>query len=68
MSLFLTQGRIRGHPELSLLGFDLAQLSTIVRRDFPTLASRKIEIWVECQPTLACVTRALQLASGSMPF
>ena len=45
-----------GHPELSLLGFDLGRLLEQVRSGFPALASRRIEVWLRHQPMLACVT------------
>ncbi len=56
MSLVLHHLLLRGHPELNLIGFDLAQLIIEVRCDFSELDSHKIEVWLQRQPTLACVT------------
>lgn len=48
--------QVPGHPELSVLDFDLGRLLAEVQRDFPTLASRRIEVWLRTQSTLACIT------------
>jgi hypothetical protein len=56
MSLVLRRSQVGGHhPELSLLNFQLSGLVAEVRRDFPTLASRRIEVWLQTQSTLACI-------------
>ena len=47
--------RTPGHPELPLFDFDLPVLVAEVRADFPSLASRRIEVWLRVQPTLAYV-------------
>jgi hypothetical protein len=55
MSLVLRRSQVRDHPELSLLNFQLNGLVAEVRRDFPKLASRRIEVWLQTQSTLACI-------------
>jgi hypothetical protein len=55
MSLVLRRSRIQGYPELSLLKFQLNGLVAEARRDFPTLACRRIEVWLQTQSTLACI-------------
>ena len=55
MSLVFKREQARGHPELSLLGFNLRQLLENVQSGFPALISRPLEVWIQTQPTLACV-------------
>ena len=47
--------RARGHPELSFLGFDIGQTLARSRILFPGLASKRIEVCLQTQSTLACV-------------
>ena len=58
MSMLSAHARrvIRGHPELSLLDFDVGRTIVDVRREFPTLAPRQIEVWLQAQSTLSCIT------------
>ena len=55
MSLVLQKEQARGHPEFSLLGFNLRGLLDHVRTGFPALAGKPVEVWLQSQATLACV-------------
>jgi len=44
-----------GAPELPMFPFDLADVLGRVRAGFPELSSVKVTIWVQSQPTLACI-------------
>jgi len=55
MSLLLSSMKTLGHPELSQFEFDLSGLLREVRGTFPSLDAWRIEIWLQRQPTLACV-------------
>jgi len=56
MSLILKREQSPGNPEFSFLGFNLVRLLEKVRSGFPTLSSKQVEVWLQSQPTLACVT------------
>ena len=44
-----------GAAELPMFGFALSALLTQVTRDFPELSSKRVEVWMRNQPTLATV-------------
>lgn len=56
MLISLEQPRSLGHPELSLLSFDLGLLLTELRTGFPQLQGRRIEVWIRRQATLASIS------------
>jgi len=45
----------RGEPELPLFSFDLLDLLARVRAEISGLPLLQLEVWVQAQPTLACV-------------
>ena len=47
--------QVTRQPELPLFGFPLPALLSEVRRKFPSLASRRVEIQLHVQPTLATI-------------
>lgn len=54
MSIILNGERV-GYPELSFLSFDLYGLLEHVREQFPNQKWRRIGVWIQAQPTLACI-------------
>jgi len=63
VSMILHSARRRGHPELSLLDFDVRQLKTSVQARFPSLNAKSIRVWLQTQSTLACIQDHGQSAS-----
>lgn len=55
MSKVFHRARARGHPELSLLGFDVRHLNANVQARFPSLNAKPTRVWLQTQSTLACV-------------
>ena len=63
VSWILPSARRQGHPELSLLDFDVRQLKTSVQARFPSLNAKPIRVWLQTQSTLACIQDHGQCAS-----
>lgn len=55
MSQIFRGASIRGHPELSVLPFDLISRTRAIQTEFPTLGARRISVWLQQQRGLACV-------------
>lgn len=43
------------HPELSLLRFDVRNVLERVKSEFSALSAKRVEVWIHCQPALACI-------------
>lgn len=56
MSLLQRYAKPLGNPELSFFGFNLQHSLENVRSSFPALCSKRIEVWLQMQPTLASIS------------
>jgi len=53
----------RIESELTFCNFDLQELLSQARRDFPALSAAKIDLWFREQPALACIATTKDGAS-----
>jgi hypothetical protein len=55
MSLYFYKKKQPVHPELSFFSFDLHHLLGQLRERLPESSSHQIGVWIQSQPTLACI-------------